>query len=119
MDIAWELGECAIRDVWQRLCRDREVSFNAVMTVMNRLVERGLLERSGHRGAYIYRPVEDEATFRRHRSRAVIRGLVQQYGTAAVVGFVDEVAEADPAYLDELRRLVADRQAEPGEGESR
>lgn len=116
MEAVWELGECTIRQVVERLSADREIAFNTVMTVMNRLLSRGLLQRSGERGHYVYRAACDEVAFQRQLSRELSRRLVEDYGTAAVVGFVDSLEELDPTYLDELRRIVSKTKRPRGTG---
>lgn len=49
MEILWDSRELAhelsIKDVQQKLESDKQVNFNTVMTVMNRLVEKGFLEK--------------------------------------------------------------------------
>ncbi len=111
MHVVWERGDCSIRQVWEQLSQEREIAFNSVMTVMNRLVEQGLLQRSGSRGRYVYAAVHDRDSFERGLSRALSRGLIEDYGPAALAGFVEGLRDVDPRYLEELRRLVAESES--------
>ena len=45
MDILWNDVEMTIKDVQQVLDKEKVTNFNTVMTVMNRLVEKGILKR--------------------------------------------------------------------------
>ncbi|GAA3318516.1 hypothetical protein GCM10020331_021640 [Ectobacillus funiculus] len=45
MELLWNADELSIKDVQQRLEQDKPVNFNTVMTVMNRLVEKGILKK--------------------------------------------------------------------------
>lgn len=52
MDILWARPGSSIREVQTALEQDKDVNFNTVMTVMNRLVDKGLLgktQRAAHR----------------------------------------------------------------------
>lgn len=46
MDILWSRPGSSIREVQTALEQDKDVNFNTVMTVMNRLVDKGLLGKS-------------------------------------------------------------------------
>ena len=45
MQIIWNLGETTVTDVWNALCKNRDVARNTVLTVMDRLVIRGWLKK--------------------------------------------------------------------------
>lgn len=54
MDILWNECPCCVRTVHERLKTDREIAYTTVMTVMSRLVEKGVLcrERTGKKHVY-------------------------------------------------------------------
>ena len=54
MAAVWSLGEGAVDDVRAELPRPRRSAYNTVQTVMNRLVERGLLERERRGRGFVY-----------------------------------------------------------------
>ncbi|MBE3590351.1 MAG: BlaI/MecI/CopY family transcriptional regulator [Firmicutes bacterium] len=107
MEAVWQRGRASVRDVQSAL--SRRLAFNTVMTVMNRLVAKGLLHRSGHRRAYIYTPTRSREQWLEELSRQVARGLVQDFGPYAVTQFVDALEDWDPAALEQLERLLAER----------
>ena len=53
MEVLWRRGEASIREVWEELKRRRSITFNSIMTIMNRLVAKGLLRREDGRGRAI------------------------------------------------------------------
>lgn len=111
MDVVWAgPGPVTIREVTDRLQAHQPLAFNTVMTVMNRLVDKGLLQRSGRKGSYTYRPAVDRETFLREVARGVAAGLVRDFGGLAVSQFVDVLAEEDPGALAELERALQRRQ---------
>ena len=56
MHAIWDRGEAAVTDVWQDLCKQREIARNTVLTVMDRLAGRGWLEKRVIGNTHLYRP---------------------------------------------------------------
>lgn len=110
MERLWVAGEATIGEIHEGISEERELSFNTVMTVMNRLVEKGLLtkHRSGRR--YQYRPVKNKQQFLEDVSRDIATGFVRDFGDFAVAQFATALAEENPDKLAELERFVADWQ---------
>jgi predicted transcriptional regulator len=63
MAAVWRLREGTVDDVRGELPRRRRSAYNTVQTVMNRLVERGLLERERRGRGFVYRARYDEAAY--------------------------------------------------------
>ena len=116
MEAIWGSGAVAIRDVWAALSRERDISFNAVMTVMNRLVEKGLLAREGQKGGYVYSAVYDRSEFLGHVSERVAQGLVEDFGEFAVPQFLKALETASPDLLAKLREALGEEGARSLDG---
>ena len=111
MDVIWDSpAPVTIREVTDRLQARQPLAFNTVMTVMNRLVDKGLLQRSGRKGSYTYRPAVEREAFLREVARGVAAGLLRDFGGLAINQFVDVLAEEDPDALAELERALRRRQ---------
>jgi predicted transcriptional regulator len=103
MAAVWQAGAAvSVRQVLDVLNdqRSKPLAYTTVMTVMNRLLAKGVLVRQGHRRSYVY-----EATACDPAGLAVA-DVIRTYGDAAVARFVDE-ARADPGVLRRLRALLA------------
>lgn len=115
MGVVWDAaGPVTIRDVTSRLQRRRPWAFNTVMTVMNRLVDKGLLARTGVKGSHAYRAAVSRDAFAQSVTRHVATGLIREFGELAVTQFVEAAAREDAAALarleDALRRRKAARE---------
>lgn len=84
-------------------------NYKTVMTVLNRLVEKGALTRQRRSRAFIYLPRQSRDAFIGRVSRLILGGLLRDFGNLAVAQFVETLDEVDPAQLDELERLVRER----------
>lgn len=109
MDVVWDVPQATVGDVCARLGQDS--NYKTVMTVMNRLVEKGALHRRRDSRAFAYVAAETRLAFVNRVSRHVAESLVEEYGALAVAQFVDALDAVDPALLGQLSALVEARSA--------
>lgn len=91
----------SVRDMLERLNAGRKpaLAYTTVMTVMTRLGEKGILKRRAEGRSFLY-----EATAR-DAAEIAVRGVVRDFGDAAISHFVEE-ARSDPRLLRRLERLL-------------
>jgi len=56
MNTLWPIGEGTVRDIRDRLAARRPRAYTTIMTIMDRLARKGIVERRKSGRAYIYRP---------------------------------------------------------------
>lgn len=56
MNTLWPIGEGTVRDIRDRLAERRPRAYTTIMTIMDRLTRKGIVERRKSGRAYIYRP---------------------------------------------------------------
>ena len=108
MEEVWDRGECTVRDVLDALNARSATAraYTTVMTVMQRLDGKGLLqrERSGRRDVYaaaLSRPEYAQA-----RAGAEVGALVDEYGDVALAHFARHMSRLDPKRREQIRRLA-------------
>ena len=102
MGTLWRAGEpLTVRQLLGRLNRGRRdpLAYTTVMTVMNRLAEKGALHRKRRGRGYSYEPTAPDA------AGLAVQSVVREFGDAAVAQFVDQARE-DPKLLRRLERLL-------------
>jgi predicted transcriptional regulator len=99
MDILWSRGESNVRDVAEKL--DRALAYTTVMTTLDRLFKKGLLERRKLDRAFIYSP----RLSRQDWEREVFLAGPKPSGDLLISCFLDEVGH-DAGLLDELERKI-------------
>lgn len=57
MNTLWPLGEATVREIRDRLAARRARAYTTIMTIMDRLARKGVVERRKAGRAYIYRPL--------------------------------------------------------------
>lgn len=115
MAALWRLGEATVEDIRQAQPDSRRSAYTTVQTVMNRLAERGLLERELRGSAYLYRPRFAEADY---LSQAISERLAGASPEVRREALVNLVGSLDPGELDEVARYANRvRRAREKEGE--
>ncbi len=115
MDIIWTRpADTTVREVLLCLRRTPPPGYTTVATVMNRLVEKGVLRRTRSGKVDLYRPVYDREGFQRRVSGAAVRGLVHEFGDVALAHFAAALEGVDP---DRLARLKARLDLSPPKNE--
>src|SRR5271170_8050530 len=56
MNTLWPIGEATVREIRERLATRRARAYTTIMTIMDRLARKGVVERRKSGRAYIYRP---------------------------------------------------------------
>ncbi|MFP3473080.1 BlaI/MecI/CopY family transcriptional regulator, partial [Micrococcus sp. SIMBA_144] len=69
MDILWDGPEMTIKDVKQKLDQEKSTNFNTVMTVMNRLVDKGVLAKRTEKRTSMFTPVFSKEEFLQTQSK--------------------------------------------------
>ena len=116
MESVWSLDEASVSDVCEKI--GPKSNYKTVMTVMNRLVEKGALARRRLSRAYVYHAVESRDDLVSRVSRRVVEGLVKDFGDLAVAQFVDTLDSVDPELLARLETLIRERTESLESGES-
>ncbi len=97
------------RAVHERVLECHQVAPLTVITVLNKLVDKGVLSRAPRNGLLHYRATMTEDEFMAHASRRVVAGILSLAPDALAASLVDVLAERDPAQLEELERLIRRR----------
>lgn len=113
MEILWLHGDGNVHDVTQHL--HRPLAYTTVMTTLDRLYKKGLLERRKAERAFVYRPRFSRAEWEQKRTGEFVAGFLaapQTSGQMLISCLVDAVGRHDEALLDELERKIRLRRKE-------
>lgn len=106
LDALWDDGPGTVRQVLDRL-RSRRLAYTTVMTVMNRLVDQGIVRRQpGPGGVFTYSPRQTRQSMTALLTRQTLDQLVREYGDVALVQFMDRLDRIPADKLARLRRQL-------------
>jgi predicted transcriptional regulator len=113
LDEAWRRGELSVRDVYATF--DEKIAYTTLMTTLDRLYKKKLLDRRKDGRAFLYAPALSRDEFEHGIREDVIDGLLG-HGAESVepvlACIVDTVSERDRELLDELERLIEQKRLE-------
>ena len=113
LDETWKRREVSVRDIY--LAFEERIAYTTLMTTLDRLFKRHLLERRKDGRAFFYSPAVSRDEFEHVIREDVIDGLLGAgaEGVRPVLAcIVETVSENDRALLDELERLIKEKKRE-------
>lgn len=112
MDILWNDVEMTIKDVQQVLDREKMTNFNTVMTVMNRLVEKGILQKRVEGRSSLYRPIQTRVEFLNTQSKEMTNELMDEFGNVVVSHMLDALEDVDDELVAKLEHKIKELKKE-------
>jgi predicted transcriptional regulator len=106
MEVVWTFGESSVRDVVEKL--ESKLAYTTVMTTLDRLYKKRLLERVAEGRAFRYSPRHTREELKKAAAEETIRELLSSSpGASLPLSYlVEAVSEHDVALLDELQHLL-------------
>ncbi len=106
MDILWNDVEMTIKDVQQVLDQEKLTNFNTVMTVMNRLVEKGILQKRVEGRSSLYKPILSRTEFLHTQSKEMTNELMDEFGNVVVSHMLDALEDVDEDLVAKLEQKI-------------
>jgi predicted transcriptional regulator len=108
LEALWARGrEASVRDVLDAF---PHAAYTTVMTTMERLHRKGVLERRKDGRAFLYRPVHSRDEMETGLVTRALGPLLRKGSAQPILScLVDEVSRHDERLLDELERLVREK----------
>lgn len=105
LQVLWRIGPATVRQVMTELNQRRRRAYTSVMSLLNVMVDKGLLSREPQGRAYLYRSrVEQDDTL-----GGIVADLVERAfegSTEQLVLHALEQTDPSPSELDEIRSLI-------------
>ncbi len=101
MQLVWAREEATVTDVWSELAEKREVARNTVLTVMDRLVARGWLQKRRIGNTQLYRATVEQSVSNGH----VVKRMVDSVFSGAADQLVAALLSGRGISEDEAARI--------------
>lgn len=105
LKILWERGPSTVREVMEVLNKDRERAYTSVMSLMNVMAEKGLVNRQPEGRAFRY----DAAIAQEHTLKDMVGdmlGRAFEGSASSLVSRLLDHSKPSPEELDEIRRVI-------------
>lgn len=106
MEYIWKNSSATVRDVRDGLARQKkDLSFNSIMTIMNRLTVKGLLTKKEFKGSYLYRPLVSKKDFSNSVTKDIISAVLLDSSLFSASSFADISKDFDKETLVKFKKL--------------
>ncbi|MFJ7934678.1 BlaI/MecI/CopY family transcriptional regulator [Sporosarcina sp. NPDC096371] len=106
MDVLWNDVEMTIKEVQQVLEQEKLMNFNTIMTVMNRLVDKGILQKRTEGRSSMYKPVQSRIEFLNTQSKEMTNELMDEFGSVVVSHMLDALEDVDDDLVAKLEAKI-------------
>ena len=117
MHLLWTRGDRRVQEVTEAL--DRRLAYTTVMTTLDRLFKKNLLDRYKQDRAFVYSPRLTRAEWERRRAGELVAGFLsgpEPSRDLLLSCFLDAVGEHDALLLEELAEKIRVRRKELARG---
>lgn len=110
MEIVWQAERpISVSDVVRVLNKKRNSAYTTIMTIMGRLVDKGVLTRKLDGKNYLYQPKVSRETFVAKSVHNIFTSAISTLGQEAVTYFVKEIQKVNPKKREELLKLLDEK----------
>ena len=111
LETVWNSGEepVTVRAVYEEVRKSTKIAYTTVMSTMDRLYEKGVLDRKVERGKggvfFVYWPKLGKKSFEESAVRTVVSSLFKNFGSTVTNALVEEVA-SNKEDLEALQKRI-------------
>ncbi len=106
INIVWQLQECSIREVMEKLNQNKKLAYTTVATVLQRLFEKGLVNRNTDNLALSYIPKVTKVMYSNKMAKSFIHDFLSSFGETAIVSFAESIDKLPQDKKDYLLQLL-------------
>jgi len=117
IETLWDAGDAwlTVREVHESLAKSRDIAYTTVMTVLDRMTRKDLVERERDGRAWRYRPTQSRGAMTAEVMRQALGEFTEETNprdrAAALVAFVGEASASDRRALREALATLERRRS--------
>ena len=108
MNIVWELKECSVRDVRERMNKIKPRAYTTVATIFQRLHDKGLVNKKLVGSSFLYSPKLTKGAYSKSLAKSFINRFFTSFGDAAISSFAESIDSLPKTKKEYLLKLLED-----------
>lgn len=114
LKVLWEQGPSTVREVLEVLNRQRKRAYTSVMTLMNVMTDKGLVQRQQQGKAYVYEARAPKEKTLGRMLQNLLGKAFEGSASSLVANLFDECQPSDDE-LDEIRKTIDEYRQRQGD----
>lgn len=111
MEIIWCRKDAAsVKEVTEVLGKRRPIAYTTVMTIMARLVNKGVLIRRLSGPSYLYKPRATKKQFIARAVHGIFSSAVATLGEEVLTHFIKEIQKISPKKRQQLLKILSENE---------
>jgi len=106
MNLVWSSQEASVREIMTLLSVEKPVAYTTVLTVLQRLYEKGLVTRKQTQKAYHYSPKISKESYSKTLAQNFIQKFFQSFGEIGITSFAQSIDSLSKTERDHLLSLL-------------
>lgn len=106
MDIIWEEKSSSVRDILNRLERQKKLAYTTVATILQRLYDKGLLIRKEDKSGYLYSSKITKEKYSKNIANSFLKNFINSFGDTAIASFADSIEKLPRDKKDYFLKLL-------------
>ncbi len=115
LETLWKGGSCTGKEIYARIKSRRDIALTTVLTVLERLVKKGLVKKTKGQSVYGYMSACTKEELAKRLSGDVLKSIIGISASGAAASFVEMLGSADPDELDRLSAIIESKKKELSE----
>ncbi|WP_016954137.1 BlaI/MecI/CopY family transcriptional regulator [Catenovulum agarivorans] len=102
MKYFWQQGECSAKQIHQWICQDKDVAYNTVKTIIDRLEEKQAIKRTGKQGRAL---VFEAAVTQESLTSSVLPNFIKRFFAGKTGNLITHLIEDDKLSAEDIEYL--------------
>ena len=91
MNIVWNRKKCSGKEVYDELSKEKKVAYNTLATILDRLHEKGLVNKRIEKGVNLFSPKVTKESYSKNLVNSFLKKFVATFGEMGIASFAQSV----------------------------
>ena len=106
MNVVWKLDSCQVKSVMEKLSKNKLLAYTTVATLLQRLYEKGIVNKKSEGLAFVYSPKYTRREYSRAIAKSFLHNFFKSFGESAMVSFAESVESLPKKKREDFLKLL-------------
>lgn len=108
MGVVWELKNCRIRHILEKIGETKPLAYTTVATLLHRLYEKGMVGRKSEGLSFVYCPKYTREEYGKTVAKSFLHNFFKSFGESAIASFADSVESLPKKKRNDFLKLLSE-----------